>query len=86
MADPQKPKRTAGRKSENERTHISWPEDLLDAANAIGKKLFGSRSAYLAHLFVKELERQNLTVIDVIRLAEEWRASGGRTAPTDTQK
>lgn len=81
MVDPRKAPKKKGRKGENVRTHISWPEDLLAAADVLGAKLFGNKSAYLAHIFVKEMERQGMTIKDILKLGEEKRHtdSGGST-------
>jgi hypothetical protein len=57
----------------HKRAHISWAEALLDVADYMGGKTFGNKSAYLAHLLLKDLERQGLTVPQIAQLAKEWR-------------
>lgn len=61
-----------GRKSNKKRSHISLSENLSRAAAYMGDKTFGSKTAYLEHLILKDLERQGLTILQIIELAEKW--------------
>lgn len=67
-----------GRKSAKKRSHISLSENLGSAAAHMGQLTFGSKTAYLEHLILNDLERQGLTIQDIIKLAEEWKAKNER--------
>lgn len=72
--DTKRTTKKPGRKGNKVRSHLSLAPNLNAAAEFLGGKTFGSKTAYLEHLILKDLERQGLDVMDVAKLAEEWRA------------
>ena len=77
MKQPKKTAPTAkkpGRKSAKVRQHVSLSPLLNTAAEMFGRRTFGNKTAYLEHLILKDLQAQGLTIDDIDRLAEEYRA------------
>ena len=51
------------------RSHVSLHPNMNKAAELLGGMTFGTKTAYLEHLILKDLERQGLGVDDIDKLA-----------------
>lgn len=61
-----------GRKTKKVRSHVSLSPPLNAAAEYLGNRTFGNKTAFLEHLILQELKANGLDIADIERLAKEW--------------
>lgn len=85
MTEPKKTGKKAGRKGGRVRMNITLGVGTNAVAEFIGKHAFGNKSSYLEHLVMTDLERQKLTIVDIMNLAEEWRKKHRPTSASPSE-